>query len=71
MRSLMMRLKMSDQVSSPATWMPARVAARPARRGRRVAVRQRRHQVDAGVALERVGDREPFGRGAGIARFDP
>ncbi len=46
------RLKTSDQVSSPATWMPAAMAAlaKPSRLGSAVA--ERGQQIDAGMALE-------------------
>ena len=65
-RSPSTRLKMSDQVSSPATCD----AGRARRGGEPVAVAlaglERRQQVDAGEFRERVGDREPLRRSIGI-----
>ena len=66
MRSLMTRLKMSDQVSSPATWMPPR--APPASSARPVA---RPAASPAGrcpqISRNAVGDSETLRRGERIA----
>ena len=67
MRSLMTRLKMSDQVSSPATWMPAARAACASRALSGLPDGQRRHQIDAREFLERRGHGEPLRRGERIA----
>ena len=56
MRSTRTRLKMSPQVSSSAMRMPAVCAARGECVAIRLAVRQRRQQIDAGETRERFGD---------------
>ena len=62
MRSTSTRLKMSVQVSSARYRMPGRAS----RRGERVAVAvgaiERRQEIDAGEARERIGDAHALGR---------
>ena len=68
-RSTRMRLKMSDQVSSSATRMPAFAPRR--RRARSRSPRSVASEVDAGVAGEGLGDGEPLGRGEGVGASRP
>ena len=62
------RLKMSPQVSSSPTRIPAAARPRAKRVAVRLAVRQRRQQIDAGEARESLGDRQPFRLGERIGR---